>query len=321
MTALYGPDNPNCDDSDGDGFSVLAGDPDDTDPDRHPGATEVANGLDDDGDGLIDEQVLAEGDDFPSWPPRDLALPAEVSGTVSPQDADAFSVSLPSDPETQTLNITVCSTPTGAVWHGVYDESGNWTSYDSTALGPGCRANTYSLAGGHTWTIYLGGGVDPTSYSMKIVAWPWPAPWGAAEPVGCSGSHYRLRSSTQSLSGVLADPTQVRFWVSGAGFVGSAAYASPASFDWSSSVVQPEVLGYRAQLVSGSTPVEDATAARWFSSQDCPALSVSIVLKLQAYSKQAACLILDIADSEIPVFVRKCVAPFVPCRIGPELLP
>jgi hypothetical protein len=48
-------------DLDGDGFSELDGDCDDLDSSRHPGRTEVCDGLDNDCDGLTDEDVI------PSW--------------------------------------------------------------------------------------------------------------------------------------------------------------------------------------------------------------------------------------------------------------
>ena len=53
-------------DLDGDGYSVEDGDCDDTNPARSPGATEVCSGIDEDCDGLVDEDVpvvpLAPGD-------------------------------------------------------------------------------------------------------------------------------------------------------------------------------------------------------------------------------------------------------------------
>ncbi|MBI3250188.1 MAG: PD40 domain-containing protein [Deltaproteobacteria bacterium] len=57
-------------DADHDGYSTTGGDCDDTDPDIHPGATEVCDGVDDDCDGQIDENLQqifyrdSDGDGF-----------------------------------------------------------------------------------------------------------------------------------------------------------------------------------------------------------------------------------------------------------------
>ena len=50
-------------DADGDGHSVCADDCDDTDPDTYPGATELADGVDNDCDGIVDEETEAYDDD------------------------------------------------------------------------------------------------------------------------------------------------------------------------------------------------------------------------------------------------------------------
>jgi MYXO-CTERM domain-containing protein len=49
-------------DNDGDGHTVEAGDCDDCDPAVFPGATELCNGIDDDCDGLVDEDFDDDGD-------------------------------------------------------------------------------------------------------------------------------------------------------------------------------------------------------------------------------------------------------------------
>jgi len=56
MAALYGPasGNPMCADADGDGYTPLQGDCNDANPSIYPGATDVANGIDDDCDGSVD---------------------------------------------------------------------------------------------------------------------------------------------------------------------------------------------------------------------------------------------------------------------------
>jgi len=58
---------PDCEaDRDADGFDVCSGDCDDLDPDRHPGASERCNGLDDDCDGQLPEEDVDR--DLDSWP-------------------------------------------------------------------------------------------------------------------------------------------------------------------------------------------------------------------------------------------------------------
>ncbi len=55
------------DDQDHDGFSVADGDCDDNNPGVHPGAAEHANGVDDDCDGEIDEDMDTEDHDGDGW--------------------------------------------------------------------------------------------------------------------------------------------------------------------------------------------------------------------------------------------------------------
>jgi hypothetical protein len=76
---------PEWTDDDGDGYTEREGDCDDSDPDRHPGAIEICNEIDDDCDGEIDEGgVCPSCEDEP--PPPLVSVNAGAD-----QDADAGS--------------------------------------------------------------------------------------------------------------------------------------------------------------------------------------------------------------------------------------
>jgi len=77
-------------DDDGDGWSELQGDCDDTNIDIHPGATELANGVDDDCDGVIDNDTANYDDDGDGYSENtgdcDDADPTVYSGATETYD-------------------------------------------------------------------------------------------------------------------------------------------------------------------------------------------------------------------------------------------
>ncbi|GAB5551578.1 MAG: hypothetical protein Sapg2KO_11690 [Saprospiraceae bacterium] len=92
------PKSPKIQDLDGDGFSPLQGDFDDDDKTSYPDAPELLDGLDNNQDGQIDEQVHNEQNgDFPnSGSGTRLSLPVLVQGNLATlSDSDAFSISIP----------------------------------------------------------------------------------------------------------------------------------------------------------------------------------------------------------------------------------
>jgi hypothetical protein len=69
-------------DNDGDGYTGLEGDCDDTDEDVHPGAFELVNGVDDDCDGIIDDGTSAYDDDGDGY--------SEDAGDCNDADASIY---------------------------------------------------------------------------------------------------------------------------------------------------------------------------------------------------------------------------------------
>jgi len=92
-------------DSDGDGFSPLHGDFDDTNDTIYPDAPEIDDGVDNNLDGQIDEHVYVEtSNDFISEP---IMIPALIQGNISTfNDKDSFSFTIN---EPKEITITVFS--------------------------------------------------------------------------------------------------------------------------------------------------------------------------------------------------------------------
>jgi len=92
-------------DNDGDGFSPIQGDFDDSDSTIYPGAPEISDGLDNNLDGLVDENVYRETDsDFTS---KHIQIPALIQGSISElNDVDSFTFTLDKQ---ENLAITIFS--------------------------------------------------------------------------------------------------------------------------------------------------------------------------------------------------------------------
>jgi hypothetical protein len=264
MTAQYGTNNPFCFDNDGDGFSEIQGDCDDSNPAINPGATDLMNGLDDDCDLVADDGLFTEppDGDFPN--PQPLTYPARIVGRITDNDADFFTFSLPT---ARRVRFTLQSTPDFSGWIFVYNRSGGWYGYQWVPKG-GLSTRIYDLNAAAVWRfgVELNNASQPGRYSVEIAdAARWPVMWGTTEPPAFQNDAYRLMVHTETLEGVLETPTHVRFWVSGVGFVGTAPFASSAFVNWMPTGSLAEgTYGYRAQLVSDAIPVADATAAEWF---------------------------------------------------------
>ena len=88
------PPSPMLSDGDGDGVDPWHGDYDDTRADVFPGAEELLDGIDNNLNGVVDEQVVTEsGNDFPAS--TAITVPAVITGEISDLlDVDTFTFTL-----------------------------------------------------------------------------------------------------------------------------------------------------------------------------------------------------------------------------------
>lgn len=260
MAILYGPGTDLCQDGDADGASPVAGDCDDADPGRRPGAVEVVAGLDDDCDGRVDELRVTEptSGDFPAL--QDLALPGEARGAIRSGDADRFAFDLGTSGR---VRIDLCSRPDFQGWLFLQHPGGGAPGLQRVERG-GCSSRGWALpAGEHTFSLELNTGSLPGGYEVAVSAGaPWPAPaWAAAMGSRlCSGA---LTLSATPASPLPVEPAAVRFWVSGLGFVGAAPAAPWSAVRWTppAGFAPADLTGrtFRAQLVAAGAPVSDVT--------------------------------------------------------------
>jgi hypothetical protein len=257
MAARYSAPTVLCQDLDGDGWSRLRGDCDERSPAVRPGALETANGIDDDCDGLADEVAVPEppGGDFPF--PRRLQLPALVSGRISDEnDSDRFFVWLD---EPRQVQVELCSRPDFQGWLFAYE---NQQPLDGLYAGTGdCTRMSYNLPSGRLrLEVVLNAASTPGSYTLTVAgADPWPIPaWLQAGLPEAAGDALRLTAFTARPPQGPPWPTEIRFWVSGLGVVGTVPFAPAVAFEWTPpSGFESAGALYRVQALSRGVPASD----------------------------------------------------------------
>jgi len=256
MLQQYGPSNAFCVDADGDGFTPLAGDCNDQDAAVHPGAVERRNGIDDDCDGVIDEQALNEPAAGDFLPNLRVELPVEITGQLTDGDLDSFApaVSWPAR-----VRARVCSTglqgavvstdSRGQILIAEFVHQGACESYVHVLPEPGSLFDV---------RLYYSPPL-PGSYVLRLApAEIWPAPWAELALPATQDGGYLLTASALAEHPGGAD--EIRFWVDGVGLVGTVPYQDRAVFRWTPG---PGVLAgtysYRTQLLAGGLPISDMT--------------------------------------------------------------
>jgi len=164
----------------------------------------------------------------------------------------------------QRVFVMACSDPRGSIrlTNGIRTEFLGMN-------GGGCYQGGYNLDAG-LWSFELGlsseGGAP---YTLEIQGTePWPAlPWAWTKLPRQTGGRWLLTAAT-ALPHLPAPPTEVRFWVSGYGVVGTVPYARAASFAWQPPPgVDPvaEGLAYRAEPVASSVPAYGISRPQQFA--------------------------------------------------------
>jgi len=262
MRQLYGTENPDCDDRDHDGFTPLSGDCDDHRAAVHPGAAEKLPHVDDDCDGRVDERVWQEpAGGFPA--PVQISLPAEIAGTGDEIEVDDFIARMKSP---QRVFIVACSVSIGSLH--LFNQAGTRSEF-LNMNGGGCYQGGYNLEAG-LWAFELGLSQGGADYTLEIQPTdPWPAPpWARTAKPRPKGTRWLLNAA-RVLPHLPAPPTEVLFWVSGYGVVGTVPYARAASFAWQPPPgVDPvaEGLTYRVEPLAHGVPVYGITGPRPFAS-------------------------------------------------------
>lgn len=250
LASKYGP-NPYCADADGDGWTPLAGDPDDADPASHPMAAEVADGRDNDADGVIDNAYFAEGVDPGFGADLPVAPPVALDGRIDYAYAgDSF---LFSTPVAQRFILN-------ASRRGVFEGAVRLSRIVGTQEIP---VDSFSLA--QYGTTRRSWELDPGTYRMSVSgsiagayrialrpAREWPIGWETIAPPVIANGQAKLMVATDR-SKLTGTPTHAAFWIEGVGNVATVPWSEQVTWLWSVPAGTNR-LRYRVRLMNGNAP-------------------------------------------------------------------
>jgi len=264
LNALFGTNHSFCVDGDNDGYTPLQGDLDDTNPTVFPGAVEVANGVDDDCNGVVDDVVVTEGSDYPNNinSALNVPFPCRIQGVVgASSDEDFFRINI----ATQTrVRFTTKSLGTFAGWLFIHEADGAWKTY--SYIGAGGRADLDVLLEAGTWRFSLGYGATPGPY--EVIALPiqeWPLNQYPPSALAAGSNAWTLKTPVVPDRLLGETNLSVRFWISECGWISTNSVTSSngVSFTWSPPVDFDVSTGkYRAQFYVDGLPADRATEAR-----------------------------------------------------------
>jgi PKD repeat protein len=253
MTAAYGSEAPFCADADSDGFTILEGDCNDSSRDVRPREIETVDGVDEDCDGAVDDLEINEPvlGDFDS--PLPVEVPSHIRGQVLKDNIDTFEIEVDAG---VTLRFQLCPHGDNSVSmrlmnNGVIQCDGSRWS------GNGCKVWTYEFVQAGTWYI----DVYPTTFSCRYSLLvhetnPIQEPfWSQIEIESLGEGSYLLTAVTRTQGTIAAATDQVRFWISGFGFIASLPWQPVVNYVWRPGInLGDGVYSVRAQLFRGDMP-------------------------------------------------------------------
>ncbi len=215
LANLYGSSNALCADNDGDGYSTIQGDTADNNPNIHPGATEIANGLDDNGNGIVDEITMLEVGNFPSSPATSLGVvaPVRIKGSGNSVNADFFHLDITNE---TTLQVELISSGSGTGWMRVRgpDDSLKLEAY--IPANSSISAAVVLTPGRNEFHVDLSSGQYDLLLSTNQA---WPPYQFALSPQPVNSNTWLLQAAALPENLTNRPDVTVRHWVSGQGWI------------------------------------------------------------------------------------------------------
>ncbi len=260
--------NANCLDQDGDGYSVVGGDTNDMNATIHPGATEIADGMDHDSDGIVDDLLVQETIEFGQTVANASAIPfpARILGAiVSSTDSDTFKITLSAPTH---VRFSLKSLDAFQGWLFVNKQDNTWLQFEYVGSKQSSDMDI-SLAAG-TWIFSVAYNTSSNTGNYQVLVYPtpiWPSSLTAPNPAPAPGGAVTLATpvlpaNLQAISGLSA-----RFWVVGLGWVGTQPLTNgSASLTYTPPRTAQCLWKYRVEFISGTLPMAPTSASATFSS-------------------------------------------------------
>jgi hypothetical protein len=247
-----------CADADNDDHSPAQGDRDDFNAAIRPGTTEAINGLDDDCDILVDDALVNEVEDVPADIHRasPVAIPGHVIGhTTTADDSDSYQIEIDTP---RSINIWAKGLERDFTGWFELRYAGDADETQFAYLPSGFPAGTvvpFDRAG--TWIItvrpWSGAGEGYEIFLSDVDSRLAPE----LQVIGIPKAGSALVNVTSDKLSFSIQPTKVRIWAEGIGFIAQQRFESTTVFKLKLPVNANTRL--RAQLLHEDTPVSNAT--------------------------------------------------------------